>query len=205
VAHEDRRAQAAGDRGLSATHWPAVWAVIAAGVLSGAQIGKVPPALPTLRIDLGLTLVETGYIATMVNVMGGLAGMFAGVFSDRFGHRRLALAGLALMAAGGLLGAAAPAYPLLLASRFLEGAGFILTTVAGVALIAQAASGADRVKAMTLWSCYLPAGASLAMLAASIALTALAGAAFGSPCRRSHFCALRSSGSPCRRARRMLP
>ena len=171
MAHEDRRAQAAGDRGLSATHWPAVWAVIAAGVLSGAQIGKVPPALPTLRIDLGLTLVETGYIATMVNVMGGLAGMFAGVFSDRFGHRRLALAGLALMAAGGLLGAAAPAYPLLLASRFLEGAGFILTTVAGVALIAQAASGADRVKAMTLWSCYLPAGASLAMLAASIALT----------------------------------
>ena len=172
MAKEDRRAQASGDGGLSRTNWPAVWAVVAAGVLSGAHIGKVPPALPAMRADLGLTLVETGYIATVVNIMGGLVGMFVGVFSDRFGHRRNALCGLALMAAGGLVGASAPGYALLLASRFLEGAGFILMGVAGVALIAHAASAADRQKAMALWSCYLPVGASFAMLVAS-ALAAL--------------------------------
>ncbi len=142
-------------------------------MLSGAYIGKVPPALPALRADLGLTLVETGYIATMLNVMGGLTGMFAGAFSDRFGHKRIALAGLALMAAGGLIGAAAPGYTGLLASRFLEGAGFIMTTVAGVALTAFAASGADRPRAMALWSCYMPLGGSLAMLAASAMLGTL--------------------------------
>jgi len=147
-----------------------VWAVFAGGLVAGAYIGKVPPALPILRADFDLTLIETGYIATMLNVMGGAVGMFAGIFSDRFGHKRIALGGLALMAAGGLLGALAPGYALLLLSRFLEGAGFIMMTVAGVALIAHAVSSAERPKAMALWSCYMPAGGSLAMLAASLAL-----------------------------------
>jgi MFS family permease len=158
---------------VSGTHWAAVWAVIAGGLVAGAYIGKVPPALPALRADFGLTLVEAGYIATLLNVMGGLVGMFAGVFSDRFGHKRIALGGLALMALGGVLGALAAGYALLLVSRFLEGAGFIMTTVAGVALVAHAATAADRPKAMALWSCYMPAGGSLAMLAASLALALL--------------------------------
>ncbi|OGA27226.1 MAG: hypothetical protein A3I65_01960 [Betaproteobacteria bacterium RIFCSPLOWO2_02_FULL_68_150] len=157
---------------MSASNWTAVWAVVAGGLIAAAYIGKVPPALPALRADFGLTLIETGYIATVLNVMGGAIGLFAGVFSDRFGHKRIALGGLALMASGGVLGAFAPGYALLLLSRFLEGAGFIMTTVAGVALVAHATSAADRPKAMALWSCYLPAGGSLAMLAASVTLAA---------------------------------
>jgi DHA1 family inner membrane transport protein len=171
MAPQDRGIQAACDRRLSATRWGAVCAIVAAGTLAGAHIGKVPPALPALRADLGLTLVETGYIATMVNLLGALAGIFAGALSDRFGHRRMAIAGLACMGTGGALGAIAGSYALLLASRFLEGAGFIMTTVAGVSLVAQAsAPGSDRAKAMAFWSSYLPAGASLAMLAAALVL-----------------------------------
>jgi len=170
VAAEDRRAEAAGHGRLTASDWRAVWAVFAGGLVAGAYIGKVPPALPVLRADFGLTLVETGYLATTLNALGGLVGMFAGVLSDRFGHKRIALGGLALMAAGGLLGALAPGYGLLLLSRFLEGAGFIMMTVAGVALTAHAVTSADRPKAMALWSCYMPAGGCLAMLAASVAL-----------------------------------
>jgi len=61
--------------------------------------------------------------------------MLVGILCDRFGHKRLGLAGLAVMAAGGLLGAAAQGYPALLVSRFLEGAGFIFFAVTGAALI----------------------------------------------------------------------
>jgi len=180
-----------------------VWAVFAGGLVAGAYLGKVPPALPALRADFGLTLIESGYIATLLNVMGGLTGMFAGVFSDRFGHKRIALGGLALMAAGGLIGALAPGYALLLLSRFLEGTGFIMTTVAGVALTANAASADDRPKAMALWSCYLPAGASLAMLAASLALVlfdwrslwlAIAAGAIASFALLAHFVPARATG-----------
>src|SRR5258706_4778159 len=153
------------------TNWGAVWAMYAAGVACGAFVGKVPPALPEMRAELGLTLVESGFIATMINFLGALVGMLMGILCDRYGHKRLGLLGLFVMAAGGFLGAAAEGYAALLLSRFLEGAGFILFAVTGAALITAAvASVRDRNRAMGLWTAYMPSGAALAMLLAPIAM-----------------------------------
>ncbi len=150
------------------TRWPAVWAVFAGGLVCGAYIGKVPPALPAQRLELGLTLVESGFIATTFNVIGLFVGMFVGVLCDRFGHKRLGLAGLAVICVAGLLGSVAWDFPSLLASRFLEGVGFILFTVAGSALIvAAAADDGSRPKVMGLWSSYMPSGGTLAILLAA--------------------------------------
>jgi DHA1 family inner membrane transport protein len=155
------------------TRWPAVWAVFAGGLICGAYIGKVPPALPAQRDELGLTLVESGFIATTFNVVGLLVGMFVGVLSDRFGHKRLGLAGLAVMCLAGLLGAAAWDFPSLLASRFLEGIGFMLFAVAGSALMAASTDDPrNRPKVMGLWSAYMPSGGSAAMLLAPLVLGA---------------------------------
>lgn len=41
------------------TNWPAVWAVFAGGRVAGAYMTRVPPALPQLRGELGLTLIES--------------------------------------------------------------------------------------------------------------------------------------------------
>lgn len=154
------------------TNWPAVWAVFAGGLVAGAYMTKVAPALPGLRDELGLTLVESGLIATMFNLMGMLIGMIAGVLCDRYGHRRLALAGLVILCAAGALGAAATGFTTLLFSRFLEGIGFILFIVSGVALMnAAAGTPADRAKALGLWSAYMPTGGAIALFAAP-ALTA---------------------------------
>jgi DHA1 family inner membrane transport protein len=155
------------------TRWPAVWAVVAGGLVCGAYIGKVPPALPVQRAELGLTLVESGFIATTFNVIGILVGMFVGVLCDRFGHKRLGLTGIAILCLAGLFGAAAWDFPSLLASRFFEGVGFILFTVSGSALIAAAATGgSDRDKVMGLWSSYMPAGGSAAILLAPLVIAA---------------------------------
>jgi MFS family permease len=136
-------------------------------MICGAYMTKVAPALPLQRAELGLTLVETGFIATVFNVMGGLLGIFAGTLADRYGLRRAGLSGLALLTVAGLLGAAAGGFPLLLLTRFLEGIGFILFAVSGSALIASAAANAhDRAKALGLWAAYMPAGGGLALLAA---------------------------------------
>ena len=51
----------------------------AAGVACGAFIGKVPPALPGMRAELGLTLVQSGFIATMINLLGAIVGLLMGV------------------------------------------------------------------------------------------------------------------------------
>lgn len=148
------------------TDWRAVWAIFAIGVVSAAYIGKAPPALPMLRAELGLTLVESGLVATMFNVIGGVVGIFAGMLADRFGHKRAALAGLAALVAGGVLGLLAAGYATVLLGRFLEGAGFILTSVSGVALVTQVTRLADRPRAMALWSAYMPTGGAAALVAA---------------------------------------
>jgi len=146
----------------------------AGGVACGAFMGKVPPALPQMRAELDLTLVQSGFIATMISLLGALVGMLMGLLCDRYGHKRLALLGLAIMAAGGLLGAAAQGYPALLLSRFFEGTGFILYTVTGAALINASVTGLqDRDRAMGLWTAYMPTGAAAAMLAAPTVMAQL--------------------------------
>lgn len=147
--------------------------VFAAGLAAGAHICKVPPALPLLREDFGLTLVQSGFIATMFYVMGGLVGVFVGAIVDRYGQKRFALLGLALMSAGGIVGVFAQDYAALLASRFLEGIGFMLFTVAGAPLLSGVTAVEDRPVAFSLWSAYMPAGGTLALLAAPVALATL--------------------------------
>lgn len=149
------------------SRWTAVWAVFAAGLVCGAYIGKVPPALPVQRAELDLTLVQSGLIATMFNVVGGLVGMLAGALCDRFGHKRLGLAGLGILALAGALGALAQDFAALLAARFFEGMGFILFSVSAAPLIVAALGSArERVRALGLWSAYMPLGASIALLLA---------------------------------------
>lgn len=155
------------------TNWRAVWAVYIGGLVTGAYMTKVPPALPEMRAELGLSLIESGFIVTTFNVLGMLVGVLAGMLGDRFGRKRLALAGLFLMAAGGAMGAVVTSFVPLLASRFLEGVGFILFAVPAPALMSGlAATARERSKALGLWSSYMPTGGTLALLAAPFFMAA---------------------------------
>ena len=152
------------------TNWPAVWVIFAGGLAAGSYMTKVPPALPSMRADLGLTLIESGWVQTMLYTIGALAGVFFGAIADRFGPKRIALSGLLLMVAGGVLGAAAPSYGALLASRFFEGVGFMLFVVAAAPLLAASTLPADRATAFSIWSSYMPTGGTLALVLAPLAL-----------------------------------
>jgi predicted MFS family arabinose efflux permease len=52
----------------------------------------------------------------------------------------------------------------LLASRLVEGLGFLLITVAGPTVLARRVRADDQAIALALWSCFMPAGMALAML-----------------------------------------
>lgn len=155
------------------TDWRAVWVLFAAGLAAGAYMSKVPPALPAMRADLGLGLVESGFIHTVMYAIGSVAGVFGGALADRFGQKRFALLGLALMGTGGLLGVFSFHYLLILLSRFLEGLGFILLAVAAAPLLVGATLPKDRPAAFSLWSCYMPTGGTLILLLAPLALATL--------------------------------
>ena len=77
---------------------------------------------------------------------------------------RTACAGLAISALGSLLGAQTGEFEPLLATRLLEGFGFILAIVALPSLISRSAAPADRPLAMGLWGAFMPAGIGASML-----------------------------------------
>lgn len=150
------------------TRWAAVAAIVGAGVVASLQVGKVIIAAPMLRQDMGLDLASIGTLTAVFSLLGVVGGIAAGGVIARFGARRMLLLGLAATALGTVLGATAPGYGVLLASRVIEGLGFLLITVSGPAALQRLVSASGRDFAFALWSCYMPAGMAIAMLASQV-------------------------------------
>ncbi|CAN7621467.1 MFS transporter [Bosea sp. LjRoot90] len=147
------------------TDWLAVSVVVAGGIVAALQVGKAAIAMPLVQAEFGLDLATLGWLASIFAVLGMVGGIPVGTLAIGLGARRVLLFGLLAVTVGAFLGAAAPRFPMLLASRVLEGFGFLLITIAGPAILQRVASPAQRDIAMALWSCFMPAGIALAMLA----------------------------------------
>lgn len=143
------------------TRWPAVLAAVLAGVVGGFAFGKMSPALPALRHELGLSLIEAGWLVAAFNALAAAGAFFFGVFADRVGALRSCVAGVLCVAAGSALGALAPGGSVLLASRVVEGLGFLSIVVSAPALIGAAAAPGRRGIAFGLWATYFPVGVSI--------------------------------------------
>ena len=50
---------------------------VAGGVAVGMNVGKVPLALPTLRSELGLSLVQAGWVSSMLTTLAASASYIA--------------------------------------------------------------------------------------------------------------------------------
>ncbi len=153
------------------TRWPAVLAALFAGVVGGFAFGKMSPALPLLKEEFGLSLIEAGWLVSAFNTLAAAGAIFFGAFADRFGALRFCVSGVLLVAAGSALGALASGAALLIASRLIEGLGFLAVVVSAPGLIAAATAPRERGIAFGLWSAYLPLGVS-AVIAASPLLLA---------------------------------
>lgn len=147
--------------------------VFVVGVTAALHIGKLPVAIPVLREALGVGLVQAGFLLSVVQVAGMTLGLFVGLAADRLGPRRVMQMGLLVLAAGSVLGALAPGAGWLLASRSIEGLGFLLTVLPAPGLLRQRVHHAPTLsRALGWWGAYMPLGTALALLlgAALIAL-----------------------------------
>ena len=100
AAHPGADASAARRAGI-----PPAFIVIIAGMVAALHIGKIPPAIPVLRDALGVSLVEAGFLLSMVQMAGMLGGVFIGLAADGFGLRRSMLLGQLVLASASLAGA----------------------------------------------------------------------------------------------------
>ena len=149
---------------MNQSSWPRIWVAFLAGCVAAFQLGKTFAALALMIDELGLSLVQAGLILSLFSLIAAFAGAGFGLLSDRIGHLRMALTGLAVSAGGAFLGAIAPDIEVLLLSRLIEGLGFILAIVALPSLISRSASDRDRPLAMGLWGAFMPAGIGLSMI-----------------------------------------
>ena len=139
--------------------------VIAAGVSSAMHVGKVPVAIPLLREQLGLSLVQAGSLLSMSQLAGMLLAVFVGMLADGIGLRRSMLAGLLLMGVASTLGGFAPSVTVLLSCRALEGMAFLLVVVPAPAMLRQLVAPARLAPAMGVWGTFMPAGTATALMA----------------------------------------
>jgi predicted MFS family arabinose efflux permease len=139
--------------------------VVLVGMVGAMHVGKLPVAIPALRGDLGLSLVEAGFLVSMVQVAGMLVGLFIGLLADRVGPRRVMLAGLSLLALSSAGGAMVQTVSQLLWTRAGEGMGFLLTVLPAPALMRQVVHEPRTLsRALGWWGAYMPAGTASALL-----------------------------------------
>jgi MFS family permease len=92
-------------------------------VLTAFTVGMIPPILPLMAADFGLSPVEAGLINT-VYAVGRLGGSFPGSWiRARWGTRTAIFLGLSGLIAGSLGSGLAPAFPVLLLARLVMGFG----------------------------------------------------------------------------------
>ena len=130
------------------TSWGRIALLYAIGVLAAGQLGIVPPLVPELQRDLGLSLAAAGMTVSVVTLVGAVLGLPAGSWCERIGHGRALSIGILIMGASAALCAAADDAGTLLAARGLAGIGYLLVVVAGPSLMAAIA--APRHHAFTL-------------------------------------------------------
>lgn len=152
------------------TPWPLIGLLVAAGIVAAFHVGKVPPALPSIRAELGASLRQAGWLLSTVNLITAVGGMAIALTADRVGHRRLVIFGTGLSMLASLLGAFAPSVDSLLVSRIFEGLGFITVVVAIPTLLFRIARLEDQRLVMALWTTYMPAGAGSMMLISALVL-----------------------------------
>ena len=135
-----------------------------AGLGAAAQFGKISILYETLRATYGGNgEVALGLVVSIVGMVGLVFGTTAGLLVARIGPRRAIVAALAAGAAMSALQSLLPSYPLMLASRVVEGASHLAIVVVGPTMIAALAPEHRRPLAMTLWSSFF--GVTYAVLA----------------------------------------
>jgi MFS transporter, CP family, cyanate transporter len=151
----------------------AAWIVFAAGVCAALHVGKLPPAIGALQQALGMTLLEAGFLLSLVQAAGMAAGIGFGVVADAMGLRRSMLLGLLLLAGASAAGAVAPGVPALLALRALEGFGFLLVVLPAPGLIRRLVAPQRLNVMLGVWGTYMPLGAALGLLGGPVWIAAL--------------------------------
>ena len=141
------RAAAGGSR----LRWMAAAVLITGALMDLIDVTIVNVALPTIRRNLGasatqLEWVVSGYLLAFAAIL-----IIAGSLGDRFGRKRLFLAGVGIFGAASLAAGLSAAAAELIAARVVQGAGAAVMAPQVLATFRVIFSGRERGKAFALY------------------------------------------------------
>ncbi|MDO6963840.1 multidrug effflux MFS transporter [Rhizobium alvei] len=131
---------------------PELIALIAALMaLNALAIDVMLPALPKMGEALKVAHVNDNQLVLTTYLIGfGVAQLFFGPISDRFGRRRPLIVGIVIYIAAAALAAVAPTFESLLVLRFIQGLGAAATRVIAQSAVRDRFEGRGMAEVMSL-------------------------------------------------------
>lgn len=142
------------------------WIVLALVFLTrtsmGFQFQSVASVAPLMIADLGLSYAQLGTLLGLYMLPGAVFALPGGVIGQRFGERRIVVAGLALMIAGGALTAGAGGFGTAVTGRLLSGVGAVVMNILLAKIVSDWFTGKELSTAMAIMLTSWPVGLGLA-------------------------------------------
>ncbi|MFE7774315.1 DHA2 family efflux MFS transporter permease subunit [Streptomyces sp. NPDC057445] len=133
----------------------AVWALVitsVAGFMAALDNLVVTTALPSIREDLGGALEDLEWTVSAYTLTFAVLLMFGAALGDRFGRRRLFMAGLTVFTGASAAAALASGIDSLIAARAVQGIGAAVMMPLTLTLLTAAVPAARRGAALGLFS-----------------------------------------------------
>jgi EmrB/QacA subfamily drug resistance transporter len=137
----------------------ALAAISLVALMFGLEISSVPVILPTLEQVLHSDFRDMQWIMNAYTIACTTVLMAAGTLADRFGRKRVLIAGMLLFGITSLICGLAQNAPVLIVSRFLQGVGGGVMLICQLAVLShQFQQGKERSKAFAIWGVVFGAG-----------------------------------------------
>lgn len=144
--------------------------LLIAGIVAAIHVGKLPPAIPVLSQTMNLSLVQSGFLLSLVQMAGMTTGLIIGMVTENFGLRRSIILGLILLGISSIVSSFSQTAHQLLVLRCFEGFGFLFITVPVPSLIRRIVSKENQTLKIGLWGAYMGVGSAIALVIGSIAI-----------------------------------